>query len=200
MRRASVGATTAALLLAVAVPAGATEDVTQRVELLEIGLEAAFPAEWSVRALMQPRESWFDVSATDSTPVYAWTAVFATGGEGRWCGIDRYEDFPWTFGEHAAFLERWNVSASLYGRSGGYEAVELASGPAYRIDVNDEIKERASTLYLLEQGDDHILLTCADVLGSTEDWLDIAESITLGPRTAAASEVIAATLDEIHAD
>ena len=36
------------------------------------------------------------------------------------------------------------------GRNGGYEAVELPAGPAWRIDVNDERKERSSRLYLLE--------------------------------------------------
>jgi hypothetical protein len=134
------------------------------------------------------------VSAEDSTPIYAWTAIFATGGDGRWCGIDRYEAFPWTLDEHAAFLERWHVSASLYGRNGGYEAIELPAGPAWRIDVQDELKERTSHLYLLAYEDDHVLLTCTDVLGSEEDWLEVASTIELGPRTLTASEVIAAAV------
>jgi hypothetical protein len=172
----------------------------QRVELPDIGLVAAFPTEWTVRTPMTPRESWFDVSADDATPVYVWTGVFATGGGGRWCGIDRFEDFPWPFDEHAAFLERWHVSGHLYGVSGGYESVDLPSGRAYRIDVDDELKERSLTLYLLQHGSDRILLTCADELGSPEDWQTIAASIELGPRTADAPAAMAATLDAIHAD
>lgn len=172
----------------------------QHVELPEIGLAATFPAGWHVMTPMSPRESWFDVSAEDETPVYAWTGIFAIGDDGRWCGIDRFEDFPWTFDEHATFLEQWNVSASLYGRSGGFEAIELPAGPAWRIDVNDEIKGRTSTLYLLEFDRDHVLLTCADELYSTVDWLPIAESIELGPRTAIAPEAIAAALKAAHAN
>lgn len=192
---------TALLLLSWAsVEAGDSEDPSQRVELTEIGLAASFPGGWHVLTPMSPRESWFDVSADDKTPVYAWAGVFATGGDGRWCGLDRFEDFPWTFDEHATFLEQWHVSASLYGRDGGYETVELPAGPAWRIDVLDELKERSSTLYLLEYGNDHVLLTCADQLGTERDWLEIAETIELGPRTARAPEVISATLDAIHAD
>ena len=191
---------TSASAAAEAVPILTDEPALERVEVPEIGLAAAFPADWNVRAPMTPRESWYDVSADDETPVYAWSGIFALGDEGRWCGLDRFEDFPWTLDEHATFLEQWHVSASLYGRNGGYEAVELPAGPAWRIDVNDERKERSSRLYLLEHGGDHILLTCSDTLGSTEDWLPIAESIELGPRTADAPATIAATLDAIHAD
>ena len=189
-----------ALTMALALPTAAAERDLQRIEAPEIGLAAEFPADWNVRALMMPRESWFDVSAEDTTPVYAWAGFFAIGDEGRWCDLDRFEDFPWTLAEHATFLERWHVSGSLYGRNGGYEAIELQAGPAWRIDVNDERKGRSSRLYLLEHEDDHILLTCSDTLGSTEDWLTIAESIELGPRTASAPTTIAATLDAIHAD
>ena len=176
------------------------DEPTQHVELPEIGLAADFPAGWQVRTPLQPRESWFDVSTEDDTPVYAWTGIFATGGDGRWCGIDRFEDFPWTVDQHAAFLERWHVSASLYGRDGGYGAVMLPAGPAWRIDVHDERKGRTSVLYLLEYEGDHVLLTCADELRSDEDWLAIAQSIELGPRSAVAPEVMAATLDAIYAD
>ena len=192
----------AALALAVmlAPAAVATEDEAQRIEAPGIGLAAEFPASWNVRTLMTPRESWFDVSAEDSTPVYAWAGFFALGDEGRWCDLDRFEDFPWSLDEHATFLEHWHVSGNLYGRSGGYEAIELRAGPAWRIDVNDERKGRSSHLYLLEHEDDHILLTCSDTLGSPEDWLTIAQSIELGPRTASAPSAIAATLDAIHAD
>jgi len=108
----------------------------QRVELPEIGLAASMPAGWHVLTPMQPRASWYDRGADDETPVYAWSGIFATGGEGRWCGSDRYEDFPWTLDEHATFLERGNVSGSLNGRSGGYDTVELNAGPAWRIDVD----------------------------------------------------------------
>lgn len=201
---AQASALAALLAVAIAVPMAATvaaaDDADQRVEVPAIGLAATFPADWNVRTVMQPRESWFDVSLDDTTPVYAWSGIFATGDDGRWCDIDRYEDFPWTFYEHAAFLEHWHVSGNLYGRSGGYEAIELRAGPAWRIDVNDERKERTSRLYLLEHGEDHVLLTCTDVLGSAEDWRDIADSIELGPRTAVAPDTIAATLDAIHAD
>jgi hypothetical protein len=191
----------AALVLAPSsVTADDPEPAAQRVELPEIGLAASFPAEWRVRTPMSPRESWFDVSTEDETPIFAWTGIFATAGDGRWCGIDRFEDFPWTFDEHAAFLESWHVSASLYGRAGGYERVELPAGSAWRIEVHDEIKQRSSTIYLLQQADDHVLLTCADHLGSEEDWLEIAASIELGPRTARAPDVIAAALDAAHAD
>ena len=189
------------LLALVALPAAApATDQPQRVELPAIGLVAAFPADWNVLTPETPRESWFDVSPEDSTPVYAWTGIFATGGGGRWCGIDRFESFPWPFAEHAAFLEHWHVSGHLYGVSGGYETVDLPSGPAYRIDVDDELKERSLKLYLLEHGGDHILLTCADELGSAEDWQTIAASIELGPRTADALATIDATLDAIHSD
>lgn len=188
------------VLPAATVAAADPEPGPQRVELPEIGLAASFPAGWRVRTPMSPRESWFDVSNEDETPVFAWTGIFATAGDGRWCGIDRFEDFPWTFDEHAAFLESWHVSASLYGRSGGYEQVELPAGSAWRIEVHDELKQRSSTIYLLEQAEDHVLLTCADHLGSEEDWLEIAASIELGPRTARAPEVMAATLDAAHAD
>lgn len=198
MRRASVLIT--ALSISLGLPAAAAQDETVRTEVPEIGLAAAFPADWNVRAPMTPRESWYDVSADDETPVYAWTGIFAIGDAGRWCGLDRFEDFPWTLDEHATFLEQWHVSASLYGRNGGYVAIDLPAGPAWRIDVNDERKERSSRLYLLEHGDDHILLTCSDALGSTEDWRAIAESIELGPRTVEAPATIAATLDAIHAD
>jgi hypothetical protein len=172
----------------------------QLVELPEIGVTVSFPADWHVMTPMTPRASWFDVSADDATPVYRWAAVFALGDAGRWCDIDRYEDFPWTFEEHAAFLEHWRVSASLYGRSGGYARIVLPSGPAFRVDVNDELKGRNSTLYLFEHGRDHVQLTCSDTLGSEDDWLDIAESIELGPRTVAASEAIATALDAVHAE
>ena len=57
----------------------------------------------------------------------------------------------------------------------------MPAGQAWRIDVNDERKERSSRLYLLEHDGDHILLTCSDTLDSTEDWLPIAESIELMP-------------------
>lgn len=195
-RRAVNRAGMAALAVAAFVAPGgaaAAEDADQRVELTQIGVAASFPADWHVLTPMQPRESWYDVSAEDETPVYAWTAIFATGGDGRWCGIDRYEEFPWTLDEHAAFLERWHVSASLYGRSGGLEAIELPSGPAWRIDVSDERKERTSRLYLLAHEQDQVLLTCSDQLGSEEDWLEIAATIELGPRVLVAPEVIAAT-------
>lgn len=198
---ASCALASAALVLPPTTAAATDADPdSQRVELAEIGLVASFPAEWRVRTPMSPRESWFDVSTEDETPVFAWTGIFATAGDGRWCGIDRFEDFPWTFDEHAAFLESWHVSASLYGRAGGYEQVELPAGVAWRITVHDELKERSSTIYLLEHEDDHVLLTCADRLGSEEDWLAIAASIELGPRTARAPDVIAATLDAVHAD
>ena len=197
----TVLAAAAAGLMLGALPAVAADrDEPQRVDLPEIGLAATFPAGWRVMTPMSPRESWFDVSDTDKTPVYAWTGVFAIGDEGRWCGIDRFEDFPWTFDEHATFLEQWHVSASLYGRSGGYEAIALPAGRAWRIDVNDEIKERTSTLYLFEHEEDHVLLTCADVLYSEHDWLPIAQSIELGPRTVVAPEAIAAALAAIHAE
>jgi|GEM_PF-6816332 len=39
-----------------------------------------------------------------------------------------------------------------------------------------------------------VRLTCADVLGSDEDWLEIAESIELGPRTVIAPEAVTAAL------
>ena len=200
MPRARVLVAALALAATAALPAAAAERALQRIEAPEIGLAAEFPVDWNVRALMMPRESWFDVSVEDTTPVYAWAGFFAIGDEGRWCDLDRFEDFPWTLAEHATFLERWHVSGSLYGRSGGYEAIELQAGPGWRIDVNDERKGRSSRLYLLEHEDDHILLTCSDTLGSTEDWLTIAESIELGPRTASAPTTIAATLDAIHAD
>lgn len=192
----------AALALAVmlVLPAAGAEDKPQRIEAKDIGLAAEFPADWNVRTLMTPRESWYDVSTEDATPIYAWVGFFAIGDEGRWCDLDRFEDFPWTLEEHATFLEHWHVSGSLYGRSGGYEAIELQAGPAWRIDVNDERKGRSSRLYLLEYEADHILLTCRGTLGSPEDWLTIAESIELGPRTASAPTTIAATLDAIHAD
>ncbi len=161
---------------------GSTLDV-QRVELAGIGISASFPAGWKVMTPMVRRASWFDRGIDDTTPVYAWAAVFATAGDGRWCDIDRFEDFPWSFAEHAAFLERWNVSGNLYGVSGGYEPVELPAGSAYRIDVDDELQGRSSVRYLFEYGSDRILLTCSDVLGSSEDWTSIAESIELGPRT-----------------
>lgn len=183
-----------------AAPAAANDEAAQRVELPEIGIAATFPAGWRVMTPMKPRASWFDVSADDATPVYAWAGTFATGGDGRWCGIDRFEDFPWTFAEHARWLEHWHVSGNLYGRNGGVELIELPDGPAYRVDVNDEIKERSSKLYLLEHEQDHVLLTCADVLGSEEDWLEIASSIELGPRIVVAPEAIAAELDVIHAE
>lgn len=190
-----------ALLVLHALPVAAQPaDAPQRVELPDIGLVAAFPADWNVQTPMTPRESWFHVSPDDSTPVYAWTGIFATGGGGRWCGIDRFESFPWTFDAHAAFLEHWHVSGHLYGVSGGYQAVELPSGAAYRIDVDDELKERSLKLYLLQHGDDRILLTCADELGSTEDWQTIAESIELGPRTADALDTIDAALAALHAE
>jgi hypothetical protein len=192
---------TLVLLVLNALPAAAqTADEAQRVELPEIGLVAAFPADWTVRTPMTPHDSWFDVSPEDSTPVYVWTGIFATSGDGRWCGIDRFEDFPWSFDEHAAYLEHWHVSGHLYGVSGGYEAVDLPSGEAYRIDVDDQLKERSLKLYLLQQGDDRVLLTCADKLGSTEDWQTIAESIELGPRTADALETINAALAAMHPD
>ena len=202
-RRIAAGCTVALAALVLSpstVAATDREPASQRVELPEIGLAASFPAEWRVRTPKNTREARVDVSSVDETPVFAWTGIFATAGDGRWSGIDRFEDFPWTFDEHAAFLESWHVSASLYGRSGGYEPVELPAGQAWRIEVHDELKERSSTLYLLEHADDHVLLTCADRLGSEEDWLQIAESIELGPRTARAPDVIAATLDAIHAD
>lgn len=194
----------AAALMALATVVGSTAAEpaaeTQHVELPELGLAATFPAGWHVMTPMSPRESWYDVSAEDETPIYAWAGVFAIGDDGRWCGIDRFEDFPWTLDEHAAFLERWHVSASLYGRSGGYEAIELPAGPAWRVDVNDEIKVRTSTHFLLEHGQDHVLLTCAAELYTEEDWLPIAQSLELGPRSVVALEVIAATLEAIHAD
>lgn len=190
----------AALALSVTPAVAAESDGPHHAELPEIGLAATFPAGWRVLTPMSPRASWFKVSAEDETPVYAWTGIFAIGEDGRWCGIDRFEDFPWTFDEHATFLEQWHVSASLYGRNGGYEAIELPAGPAWRIDVNDEIKERTSTLYLLEHEGDHVLLTCADVLYSEQDWMPIAQSIELGPRSAVASEAIAAALAAIHAE
>lgn len=202
MRRAltPVLAAATAMMLGTLPVLAADGAAPQRVELTEIGLAATFPAGWRVMTPMSPRESWFDVSADDASPVYAWTGIFALGEDGRWCGIDRFEDFPWTFDEHATFLEQWHVSASLYGRSGGYEAIELPAGRAWRIDVNDEIKERSSTLYLLEHDGDHVLLTCADVLYSEQDWLPIAESIELGPRVVVAPEAIAAALDAIHGE
>ena len=176
-----LAAAVAALMLGTLPAMAADRDEPQRVDLPEIGVAATFPAGWRVMTPMSPRESWFNVSDTDETPVYAWTGIFAIGDEGRWCGIDRFEDFPWTVDEHAAFLERWHVSASLYGRSGGHEPIALPAGPAWRIEVRDELKERSSTLYLLEHADDHVLLTCADDLGSEEDWLDIARSIESAP-------------------
>jgi hypothetical protein len=189
------------MLATLALPVGAhTADEPQRVELPDIGLVAAFPADWNVLTPMTPRESWFDVSADDRTPVYVWTGIFATGGGGRWCGVDRFEDFPWSFDAHAAFLEHWHVSGHLYGVSGGYETVELPSGTAYRIDVDDELKQRSLKLYLLQYEDDRILITCADELGSEEDWQTIAESVELGPRTVDALETINAALAAIHPD
>ena len=199
LRRRVIPTALAVIALGV-LPTMAQAAGSQRVELPDIGLAAAFPDDWSVLTPMSPRESWFDVSPEDSTPVYAWTGIFATGGDGRWCGIDRFEHFPWPFEAHAAYLEHWHVSGHLYGVSGGYETVALPSGPAFRIDVNDELKERSLKLYLLQYGDDHVLLTCADELGSPEDWHTIAESIELGPRTADALETIDAALDTIHAD
>jgi hypothetical protein len=189
-------------VLAAGVGASAAEPTgeAQHVELPEIGLAATFPPGWRVMTPMSPRESWFDVSAEDQTPVYAWAGVFAIGEGGQCCGIERFEAFPWTLDQHAAFLEQWHVSASLYGRSGGYEAIELPAGRAWRIDVNDEIKKRTSTHFLLEHGRDHVLLTCADELYSEQDWLPIAQSIELGPRLAVAPEAIAAALEAIHAD
>jgi hypothetical protein len=162
---------------------------TQRVVLPELGISASFPAEWSVFTPLVRRASWFDQSLGDDSPVYAWSTVFATAGDGRWCDIDRYEDFPWSFAEHAAFLERWHVSGSLFGRSGGYATVDLPAGTAYRIELDDRLKGRSSVRYLFEYGADRILLTCTDVLGSTEDWLSIARSVELGPRTILALEV-----------
>jgi len=192
------------MLLVAAMPAIAADatptEALQHVELSEIGVAATFPADWHVMTPMQPRESWYDISAEDDTPVYAWTGIFATGEDGRWCGIDRYEDFPWTLDEHAIFLERWNVSSSLNGRTGGYEPVELTAGPAWRIDVNDERKGRTSRLYLLAYDGDQVLLTCADELGSTEDWLEIADSIELGPRGLDARTAIAQALDALHSE
>jgi len=203
-RHLVTAAASATLLLLGSAPVAAIDQAPsaalQRVELPEIGVAAGFPAEWHVMTPMQPRESWYDISAEDDTPVYAWTGIFATGEDGRWCGIDRYEDFPWTLDEHATFLERWNVSSSLNGRTGGYEPVELTAGPAWRIDVNDERKGRTSRLYLLAYDGDQVLLTCADELGSTEDWLDIADSIELGPRELDARTAIAETLDALHSE
>lgn len=121
-----LAAAAAALVLGTLPVMAAARDEPQRVDLPEIGLAATFPAGWRVMTPMSPRESWFDVSAQDDTPVYAWTGIFAIGDEGRWCGLDRFEDFPWTFDEHARFLEQWHVGASLYGRSGGYEAIAAA--------------------------------------------------------------------------
>jgi len=206
LARALVLAVTVALPLAAqsAWSASAADAISpsepQRVELPEIGLAASLPAGWHVLTPLQPRASWYDRGADDDTPVYAWSGIFATGGEGRWCGIDRYEDFPWTLDEHATFLERWNVSGSLNGRTGGYEPVELRAGPAWRIDVDDERKGRSSRLYLLAYDEDQVLLTCADDLGSSEDWLDVAQSIELGPRQLSAQTAIAESLAAAHAD
>jgi hypothetical protein len=154
----------------------------QRVVVLELGVAASFPAEWSVFTPLLRRASWFDRGTDHGTPVYVWSTVFATAGNGRWCDIDRYEDFPWSFAEHATFLEFWHVSGSLFGRSGGYATVDLPAGTAYRIELDDRLKGRSSVRYLFEYVTDRILLTCTDVLGSTEDWLSIAESVELGPR------------------
>ena len=200
MRRWAVLALTFWLLIALPLATTAAErdedpPLPQRVELPDIGLAASFPAAWRVMTPMMPRASWFDRSVDDVTPVYAWTGVFATAGDGRWCGIDRFEDFPWSLAEHASFLERWHVSASLYGRDGGMEAIELPGGTAYRIDIDDALMGRSSRIYLLEYGTDRVLLTCSDVLGSAEDWLAIAMSLELGPRTASAPDTITAMLD-----
>jgi hypothetical protein len=159
-----------------------TRPETHRVVVRGLGIGASFPAEWSVFTPLVRRPSWFDQGADIRTPVYAWSTVFATAGNGRWCDIDRYEDFPWSFAEHAAFLERWHVSGSLFGRSGGYAIVDLPAGTAYRIELDDYLKGRSSVRYLFEHVTDRILLTCTDVLGSTEDWLSIAASVVLGPR------------------
>lgn len=181
-------------LLALASPTavakeGLVDPALQRVDVAEIGVSASFPADWRVLAPKRARLSWYRQSPEDDTPVYAWTAVFAFSGV-RWCGIDRYEDFPWSLDEHTRFLEHWHVSGNLTGTSGGYEAVELPSGHGYRIDIDNELTGRSTKLYLLAQDHDQVLLTCTDVLGSTEDWREVAESIELAPRTANAIDSV----------
>lgn len=154
----------------------------QRIEVADAGISVSFPAGWRVSTTLVRRASWFE-QGDGVTPVYAWSVVFATAGDGRWCDIDRYEDFPWPFDEHAAFLERWHVSGNLYGRDGGSARVVLPAGVAYRIELDDELKGRSSVRYLFEYGADRILLTCTDALGSDEDWREIAASMELGPRS-----------------
>ncbi len=116
-------------VVATAATSGAdTRPETQRVVVVELGISASFPADWTVFTPLVRRTSWFGRGADEGPPVYAWSTVFATAGDGRWCDIDRYEDFPWGFDEHATFLERWHVSGSLFGRSGGYAIVDLPAG------------------------------------------------------------------------
>lgn len=154
----------------------------QRIDVPEAGLSAAFPADWHVLTPMARRESEFGRRPEDDAPVYVWTTVFATDGESRWCDIDLIEDFPMSLADHAEMLAGWSYGSYLFGRTGSAGSLLLPAGAAHRIDVQDELDQRAWTMVLLEQGTDRYLLTCTHDLGSGEDWQPIAESIVLQPR------------------
>jgi len=154
----------------------------QRVEVPEAGLAASFPVDWKVMTPMARRESEFGHRPEDDTPVYVWTTIFATAGDGSWCDIDLYEDFPMSLGEHVSLLEGWLYGSYLYGRTGGSTPLQLPAGDAWRIDMSDESERRSWTMYMVELGSDRYMLTCVQDLGSQQDWLSIADSITLRPR------------------
>lgn len=168
-------------LVAQSDPAGESPGY-QRIEVPEAGLAASFPAGWKVMTPMARRESEFGDRPEDGTPVYVWTTIFAMAGDGSWCDIDLFEDFPMSLAEHVTLLEGWLYGGYPFGRTGGSTPLQLPAGDAWRIDMSDESERRSWTMYMVESGSDRYMLTCADELGSREDWLSIAESIELQPR------------------
>jgi hypothetical protein len=208
MRR-TIPTTLALSLLLMTTPALAadeaspTDEASQRIEAPRLGIAMAFPAGWRVSAPVGDRVS--ALTRADDEPVMETTAFLANGGGGTWCDVDAYldmidaplDEFAYSF---VSYLQQ-NESAESAMVVGD---AEIASMPAYRIEIFNQSTGRLRGLYLFdsltrEDGTfERFVLDCATRDAETPFWETLVDSIELFPPAEAADEMADSSAEPVE--
>ncbi len=193
--RPSIPAVMATLLALGATPALAADDTQQaatdemgyqRLEVPEAGIAMSVPSGWNVHIPMASRESEIR-TGPDAEPVYVTTVIMANAGDGRWCDVDVYGSMPVPLEQHVYAYAGYLQSVYQIDRSVAVTETQLPVGDAFRIDMDDAVRDRIWAMYLFdgptdgETAADRFLLTCVADPGSEPYWQPIAESVELLP-------------------
>lgn len=186
MRRATMAALMVGLLAGSGIPALADDSATdedagvQRIDVPDAGLAISFPASWSADIEMREREDWglYDEGLAEA-PVPFWNVVYASDGGRPWCDLTWYPTYPLSLADHATRYEALMEPDTDVVRTIEVTSVALPAGEAYRFTIFNEPTDDHTTVYLISAGETHYLLQCVADERAGDDWLAVAETLTL---------------------